>query len=133
MLEVLEQELVSMEKPYQVDRRRSHRVAIDGGIPAKLEGLGRCRLVEVSLGGCILQTSRRLQAGMWHQMEVSYENALTELNVQTYHSYLYELYYADSGESRIHYHSRSVFCNPSISALNMLYRILADNWPPRGH
>jgi hypothetical protein len=131
MLEVLEQELVSMEKSYQVDRRRSHRVTIHGGIPATLEGVGQCRLVEVSLGGCILQTSRRLQAGMWHQMEIAYANASTDLSVQTYHSYLYELYYSDSGESRIHYRSRSVFFNPSISALNMLYRILADNWPPR--
>ena len=133
MLEVLEREFVSMEEPYRGDRRRSHRVTINGGIPVLLEGMAQCRLVEASLGGCILQTSRRLQTGMWHQMELVYDDTLTELTVQTYHSYLYELYYSDSGESHIHYHSRAVFFNPSISTLNTLYRILADNWPIRGH
>lgn len=131
LLDILEREIVSMAKRSHVDRRRSYRVPIASGISAQLEGVPRCRLIEVSLSGCILETNKRLRPGSWHAMEISYVETRVALRFQTYSSQLYELYYSDSGESRIHYHSRAVFQDTSIPALNVLYKIMADHWSNR--
>jgi hypothetical protein len=110
--------------------RRSLRVEISPDIPVRLSGEGGARLVEVGLGGCVLETERKLMLGERYGVELEYKGQSTELQVETYQSFLHELFYSDSGRSYMRYRSRAVYIDASIDALNVIYRIMADNYSP---
>jgi hypothetical protein len=110
--------------------RRSLRVEISPGLPVRLSGEGGTRLVEVGLGGCVLETERRLLLGERYGVELEYKGQSSELQVETYQSFLHELFYSDSGSSYLRYRSRAVYLDASIDALNIIYRIMADNYSP---
>lgn len=126
---VLDREIQPMVKHVGPDRRQSFRVELSPGLTVHLQGHDYAELVQVSLGGCVLETKRKLQTNQWSTLEIPYENRLAVLNLQAYQSFLHELFYSHSGDSRIRYRSRAVFFDPTIETLNLLYRILMDFWP----
>jgi hypothetical protein len=110
--------------------RRSLRVDIAPGLPVRLSGEVEARLVEVSLGGCVLETERRIPPGEKSSVALEYEGQSADLEVETYQSFLHELFYSDSGRSYLRYRSRTFYIDASIDALNIIYRIMADNYSP---
>jgi hypothetical protein len=66
-------------------------------------------------------------------LEITYQGERVAVNMQTYQSFLHELFYSDTEDSRLRYRCRAIFFDPSIEALNLLYRIMADHWSPPPH
>ena len=112
------------------DRRRSFRVVFDKSLQVLLDRVGACHLKEISLGGGVLQTDRRLRCGNRYRLRLEYQGLHEILDIQANQSSLYELYYDHNQHSRLSFRSRIVYRDPSIDALNLVYRILRDHWSP---
>lgn len=107
--------------------RRSVRVNLQG-FPVELVGGGRATVVNLGLGGARIVSNRRLEVGERDWLILEYDKQWAAAEIEVQQSSVSELYYDASGESRIRYASRVTFCNPSIDALNTLYRILDECW-----
>ena len=114
------------------DRRRSLRVPLGEGLPVWLEGVGACRLREISLGGGMLETGRKLRTEERYTLQVDYQGSQVTLPVKAYRTDLHELFYHAGNDSRVSFRARIVCCDASIADLNMLYRIMRDHWSPWG-
>lgn len=118
-----------------VDRRRSDRLAVS--LPVRLEGLDGgnalegaelVNIVELSLGGATLETASRPSLFVARRLSLVYGDLACELTIVPYHSWLHQLYYAPSRSSRVLYRVRVTFQEPSVPALNLIYRILLAHW-----
>jgi len=121
---------IAIAKSTSPDRRRSFRVTLGVGLRVLLDGFGPYRLTEISLGGGVLETDRKLRGGDRYRLHLDYQGSHEVLNVHAQQSSLYELFYDNTRHSRLSFRSRIVYRNPSIETLNLLYRITRDHWSP---
>ncbi len=124
------QELVLAEAPRCWDRRRSHRVELVPGLPVPVAELGMGRMVLVSLGGTTIEGTHRPSLGHRYPVHLAYGGHEAELTVAFYETVIRELFYGADGRSRILYRSRGRFVDPTVAALNLVYRILREHWQP---
>lgn len=115
-----------------IERRRSDRVHPGRRLRSELERLGPSRIICLSLGGATLEGSARLEPGIPDRLTVTYGEKTAAIEVVTYQTSVKELFYAANGLSWICYRSHAVFQEPSIEALNLVYRIIADHWVAPG-
>ena len=117
------------------ERRRTDRVSLTPGIPTIVSGLGlfSTSIIELSLGGATLFSTRRPELHEPRTMLLTFEGRTVETTVAPYANLLTELYYAPDGGSHVRYRIRVVFVEPSIDVLNLLYRIVAANWVNPGN
>lgn len=113
----------------ELERRRSDRVMLNGGgLNVRIKGLGPARFLDLSLGGATLETTSRLTKDISHQVRIHYGGAHEEVTVRVYHSSLHELFYSTEGGSCLRCRAKAVFAEPSVAALNLLYRIMKEHW-----
>lgn len=112
------------------ERRRSTRAALGFGLPAQVEGLGPVWLIGLSLGGTALDSARRLHAGERYSLLLEYAGVRAHLEIEVYQTVLRELYYSTQGSSKLQFRARARFRDPSVEALNLVYRILKEYWDP---
>lgn len=119
------------------ERRRSDRLTVS--VPVRLEGLDNVsalegaelvNMVELSLGGATLETASRPPLFVSRRMSLRFGELACELTILPYHCWLHQLFYAPSGSSRVLYRVRVTFQDPSVTALNLIYRILLAHWQP---
>jgi hypothetical protein len=122
-----------------LDRRRSDRIEVDVTVRLApdegaigLEGTELVRLVELSLGGATLETASRPRLLAPRRMELGFETTRAGLTVRPYRLWLHQLFYAPQENSRVRYRVRVTFPDPSIDALNLIYRILLAHWKGEG-
>jgi hypothetical protein len=113
-------------EPGDFERRRSDRFIVD--IPTRLDGAELVSLVELSLGGATLEMSIRPTLLVPHRLTLGHEGAVAELTVVPYRSWIYELFYHPKRGSQVRYRTRVTFQEPSVAALNLVYRILFERW-----
>lgn len=114
------------DDPGELDRRRSDRFVVD--IPTQLDGAELVNLVELSLGGATLETSVRPALSVPHRLTLGHEGTVAEITVVPYRSWIYELFYHPRRGSQVRYRTRVTFHEPSVAALNLIYRILFERW-----
>lgn len=112
------------------DRRRSLRVQLGEGLRAILVGVGPVACIDVSLGGARIEVSVRLYRDDVYRLALRYQGATCEMDVRVRQSKVKELYYDSGGVSHVRYLTRLRFTDPSIDALNFLYRVMGDHWYP---
>lgn len=112
--------------PGDFERRRSDRFIVD--IPTRLDGSELVNLVELSLGGATLETPSRPSLLVPHRLTLGHDGAVAEIIVVPYRSWIYELFYHPRRGSQVRYRTRVTFQEPSVSALNLIYRILFERW-----
>jgi hypothetical protein len=116
------------------DRRRSDRLAVS--IPVRLEDVESLNgiegaelvMVELSLGGATLETASRPPLFVPRRLSLGFGEIGAELTILPYHCWLHQLFYAPSRSSRVLYRVRVTFQDPSVPALNLIYRILLAHW-----
>jgi hypothetical protein len=117
------------------DRRRSDRLEVS--LPVRLEALGSVNalegaalvnIVELSLGGATLETASRPSLFVPRRLSLSFGGLACDLTIVPYHSWLHQLFYAPSESSRVLYRVRVTFQDPSVPALNLIYRVLLAHW-----
>lgn len=120
------------------DRRRSDRLAVSvpvrlGGVTGKgLEGAELVNMVELSLGGATLETAARPRLFVPRRLSLGFGEMASELTILPYQCWLHQLFYAPSRSSRVLYRVRVTFQDPSVPALNLIYRILLAHWNGEG-
>jgi len=124
-----------------IDRRRSDRIAV--AVPVRLrrvenvksglEGEELANMVELSLGGATLETASRPPLYVPRRLSLGFGETAAELTIQSYHCWLHQLFYAPSRSSRVLYRVRVTFQDPSVPALNLIYRILLAHWNGEGY
>jgi hypothetical protein len=122
-----------------IDRRRSDRLAV--AVPVHLqtvesvnglEGAELVNIVELSLGGATLETASRPPLFVPLRLSLGFGEIATELTILPYHCWLHQLFYAPSRSSTVLYRVRVTFQDPSVPALNLIYRILLAHWNGEG-
>jgi hypothetical protein len=122
-----------------IDRRRSDRLAV--AVPVRLQGVENVNglegaelvnMVELSLGGATLETASRPSLFVPRRLSLGFGEIATELTILPYHCWLHQLFYDPSGSSRVLYRVRVTFQDPSVPALNLIYRILLAHWNGEG-
>ena len=121
-----------------IDRRRSDRLAV--AVPVRLEGengngLEGAELVNIadlSLGGATLETATRPPLFVPRRLSLGFGEVAAELTILPYQCWLHQLFYAPSRSSRVLYRVRVRFQDPSVPALNLIYRILLAHWNGEG-
>jgi len=124
-----------------IDRRRSDRLAV--AVPVRLrrvenvksglEGEELANMVELSLGGATLETASRPPLYVPRRLSLGFGETAAEPTIQSYHCWLHQLFYAPSRSSRVLYRVRVTFQDPSVPALNLIYRILLAHWNGEGY
>ena len=110
------------------DRRRSHRIPLGSGLSVEVGDVGTSRLMVLSLGGATLEMRRKPRIQGKHSLQLEYEGVSVQLVIEIYTAMVKELFYSDGVESKVSYRSRGRFCDPSVEALNLLYRIMKEHW-----
>ena len=122
-----------------IDRRRSDRLAV--AVPVRLEGVENgnglegaelVNMADLSLGGATLETASRPQLFVPRRLSLGFGEVAAELTILPYQCWLHQLFYAPSGSSRVLYRVRVTFQDPSVPALNLIYRILLAHWNGQG-
>ncbi len=121
------------------DRRRSDRLAMS--VPARLEGTENVselegaelvNIVDLSLGGATLETASRLSLFVSRRLSLGFGEAAAEVMILPYHCWLHQLFYAPRRSSKVLYRVRVTFQDPSVPALNLIYRMLLAHWNAEG-
>lgn len=115
-----------------VERRRSDRVEPGQALATELGRVGPSRIVSLSLGGATVDSPARIEPGVPHRLLLEYRDLRVEVDIVTYRTKVQELFYAANGRSWICYRSHAVFQEPSVAALNLVYRVIADHWVAPG-
>lgn len=119
----------------QSDRRRSDRLAVS--LPVRLEGLDGVNameggelvnIVELGLGGATLETASRPSLFVPRRLSLLFGELACDVTIVPYHCWLHQLIYDPSRSSRVWYRVRVTFPDPSVPALNLIYRILLAHW-----
>jgi hypothetical protein len=110
------------------ERRRSDRVEPGRALSSDLHRVGPCRVISIGLGGVTLDSPSRIEPGVSHRLLMKYGGLRAEIDIVTHRTKVEELFYAGNGHSWIRYRSHAVFREPSVEALNLVYRIIGDHW-----
>ncbi len=122
-----------------IDRRRSYRLAV--AVPVHLEGVENANgldgaelatVSDLSLGGATLETASRAPLLVPRRLSLGFGEVAAELTILPYQCWLHQLFYAPSRSSRVLYRVRVTFQDPSVPALNLIYRILLAHWNGQG-
>jgi len=113
-----------------LERRRSYRIPLGPHVSIHVEDLEPASISVLSLGGVTIETARKPSLGACYTLQIDYGRSSARLEIRVDRSSLQELYYSDSGHSRVRYLVGARFLNPDIPALNVLYRIMKDHWIP---
>lgn len=109
------------------ERRLTPRVTLASPLPCHLEGLGTATIRAMSLKGATLSSSFR-PAQPSVRVRLVYGDVCIDTDALVYQTLVDELFYSTELGSRVRFLSSVTFDNPSVAALNLLYRILGDHW-----